>query len=165
MDAARVRTDELGIAENVTLLGWIGARRREELLARATVFVLPSHAEGLPVSMLEAMAAGCPVIATAVGGIPDVISDGFNGLLIPPRDPAALARAMERLLTDPPLAFAMGRAARATIASRFTPDRAVERVGRIYSGLGVNQLRGQTPISNTETIFPGMPGRKPLESL
>lgn len=126
-----------GIAERVTLHGWIGPRQREDMLARATVFVLPSHAEGLPVSLLEAMAAGCPVIATAVGGVPDIISDGFNGLLVPPRDPAALARAIEKVVADPALAFAMGRAARATIASRFTVERAVEKVGRIYSSLGV----------------------------
>lgn len=166
--AAFAQAERLGIADRVTLHGWVGPRRRDEILARATVFVLPSHAEGLPVSMLEAMAAGCPVIATGVGGIPDVISDGFNGLLVPVRAPAALASAIERLLADPSLAFAMGRAARATIASRFTADRAVERVGRIYADLGINQLRGQTPISHPETRtnpFPGMPGRKPVESL
>lgn len=131
------RAASLGIAERVTLHGWIGPRRRDEMLARATVFVLPSHAEGLPVSLLEAMAAGCPVIASDVGGIPDVISDGFNGLLVPAGDAKALARAIDKLLSDPALAFAMGRAARATIASRFTAHRAVERVGRIYSNLGV----------------------------
>ncbi len=63
-----------GIRANVHFPGWLSQRRRDELLRRATVFVLPSHAEGLPMSLLEAMAAGCPVISTSVGGIPDVVS-------------------------------------------------------------------------------------------
>ena len=137
LEQVRERAESLGIAGRVTLHGWVGPRQRDDMLARATVFVLPSHAEALPVSLLEAMAAGCPVIASAVGGIPDVISEGFNGLLVPPGDPQALARAIGSLLADPALAFAMGRAARATIASRFTAERAVDRVGRIYSNLGV----------------------------
>jgi glycosyltransferase involved in cell wall biosynthesis len=129
----------MGLASNVRLHGWIGRRRRGELLARASVFVLPSHAEGLPVSLLEAMAAGCAVVATSVGGIPDVVDDGFNGLLVPPGEPQALERTLARLLADPQLAREMGRAARATIANRFTPERTVAQVEELYSELGVGR--------------------------
>ncbi len=84
MARLRRRAFELGVGPQVTMRGWIGAREREALLARATVFVLPSHAEALPMSLLEAMAAGCAVIATRVGGIPDLVRDGENGLLVTP---------------------------------------------------------------------------------
>ena len=131
----------MGLASHVRLHGWIGGRRRAELLARASVFVLPSHAEGLPVSLLEAMAAGCAVVATSVGGIPDVVEDGFNGLLVPAGDSQALERALARLLADPELAREMGLAARATIANRFTPERTVAQVEELYSELGVGRDR------------------------
>jgi glycosyltransferase involved in cell wall biosynthesis len=121
------------------LPGWIGRSRRGELLRRTAVFVLPSHAEGLPVSLLEAMAAGCPVIASAVGGIPDVITDGVNGLLVPAHDRDALALALHRLLVDRRLAARLGREARNTIARRYTVEQAVERLEQIYSGLGVRR--------------------------
>ncbi|HET9471952.1 MAG TPA: glycosyltransferase family 4 protein, partial [Usitatibacter sp.] len=125
------RAAALGIGERVRLRGWIGARERDDLLTRASVFALPSHAEALPVSLLEAMAAGCAVVATRVGGIPDLVEDGVNGLLVPPRDPAALARALRTLLDDPELASRLGRAARATVAERYTLELALERLEQV----------------------------------
>ena len=139
LDEVERCVNSMGLASNVRLLGWIGRRRRGELLARASVFVLPSHAEGLPVSLLEAMAAGCAVVATSVGGIPDVVEDGFNGILVPAGDSQALERALARLIADPDLAREMGQAARATIANRFTPDRTVAQVEELYSELGVGR--------------------------
>jgi glycosyltransferase involved in cell wall biosynthesis len=129
----------LGITRHVALRGWLGARERDDLLQRASVFVLPSHAEALPMSLLEAMAAGCAVVATDVGGIPDVVRHGVNGLLVSPREPAELARTLRTLLDDPQLAARLGREARATIAQRYTPDRAVERLEQIYAALGVRR--------------------------
>jgi len=131
------RAAALGIDERVRLRGWIGARERDDLLARAAVFVLPSHAEALPVSLLEAMAAGCPVVASRVGGIPDLVQDGVNGLLVPPRDPEALAHALRTVLDDADLAARLGREARATVAERYTLERALERLEQVYGALGV----------------------------
>jgi glycosyltransferase involved in cell wall biosynthesis len=131
------RAAALGISGNIVLRGWIGARERDDLLARASVFVLPSHAEALPMSLLEAMAAGCPVIASAVGGIPDLVQHGVNGLLVSAGEPSELARALKALLDDPELAARLGRHARATIAERYTPERVLERLEQIYGGLGV----------------------------
>jgi glycosyltransferase involved in cell wall biosynthesis len=128
-----------GLRPNAHFPGWLSPRRREELLARASVFVLPSHAEGVPMSLLEAMAAGCPVIATDVGGIPDVITHGVNGLLVPVGDRDALALALHRLLVDRDLAAELGCAARETIRRRFTTEHAIERLDQIYSGLGVRR--------------------------
>lgn len=133
------RAAALGIAGQVTMRGWLGGRERDELLARASVFVLPSHAEGLPMSLLEAMAAGCPVVATAVGGIPDLVTHGVNGLLVPPSNPKALADAVRALLQDPAFAERLGREARATVAARYTAERSLERLEQIYAGLGVRR--------------------------
>jgi glycosyltransferase involved in cell wall biosynthesis len=139
LDAVQRRASALGMGAHLQLPGWIAPRRRDALLARATVFVLPSHAEGLPMSLLEAMAAGCPVVASAVGGIPGVVSDGVNGLLVPAGDRDALALTLHRLLVDRALAARLGRAARDTVARRFTVQHALERLEQIYSGLGVRR--------------------------
>ncbi len=90
----------LGIADAVSVPGWAGPAEKQSFMNRAAVFVLPSYAEGLPMSLLEAMAAGLPVVATAVGGIPDVVSDGVNGFLFTPGDTAALQRLVRRLMLD-----------------------------------------------------------------
>jgi glycosyltransferase involved in cell wall biosynthesis len=121
--------------------GWLGREAAGQLLSRASVFVLPSYAEGLPMSVLEAMAAGCPVVATRVGGIPDLITDGVDGLLVPPGDPHALAAALERILRDPAFARQLGNAARQTIANRYTAERSLERLEQLYAGLGVRRGR------------------------
>src|SRR5512140_3181321 len=140
-DVAGVREQarSLGIADRVTLHGWIEAQERDRLLARASVFVLPSHAEGLPMSLLEAMAAGCPVVATDVGGVPDLIVDGVNGLLVPAADAHALALAIHRVLRDSRLATQLALAARETIERRFAPERALAPLEALYGQLGVGR--------------------------
>jgi len=148
-DLTRVveRAAALGIEDRVRLRGWIGARERDALLARASVFVLPSHAEALPVSLLEAMAAGCAVVASRVGGIPDLVEDGVNGLLVPPRDPAALARALRKVLDEPELASRLGREGHATVAERYTLEPALERLEQVYGALGVPRGRARAPVA------------------
>ena len=84
----------LGLDERVELLG-TARRRRPRCSPRADVFVLSSDSEGMPMSVLEAMAAGLPVVASAVGGVPELVRDGETGALVPPRDPAALGRAID----------------------------------------------------------------------
>ena len=90
-----------------------------ELLAAADLFVLSSRSEGLPLSILEAMATGLPVVASRVGGVPEVVVDGETGLLVPPGDPGSLARAIERLLDDSALRRRLGAAGRARVAEHF----------------------------------------------
>ena len=147
IDGVRRRAASLGIGGRVNLQGWIDSAERDALLARASVFVLPSHAEGLPISVLEAMAAGCPVIASAVGGIPDLVVDGMNGLLVPPGDAQALARAMRRVLRDPALAAQLARGGRETIARRFAPDKSLAPLETLYAQLGVETNPGDAPRS------------------
>jgi glycosyltransferase involved in cell wall biosynthesis len=137
--ALRRRAAELGIAERIELLGWVGPRARDEQLARASVFCLPSHAEGLPMAMLEAMAAGRAVVASSVGGIPETIVDGGNGLLVPPRDEAALARALAQVLDDEALRARLGGAARATIEQHYSTEVVCGQLSALYRELAGTQ--------------------------
>jgi glycosyltransferase involved in cell wall biosynthesis len=121
---------ELGLGRHVTFFSnWpdIG-----EILAITTVFVLPSFGEGISVALLEAMAAGKPVIATAVPGNNDVVVPGVTGLLVPAQDTAALAQAICELLTDPCAARSMGAAGRARVKKHFTFDAAKDRIEGLY---------------------------------
>lgn len=101
-------------------------------LRRAQLAIHPAHEEGFPNAVLEAMASGLPVIATAVGGTPEVIRDGETGLLVPPSDPSALAAAIEKLASDPELRLRLGRAARQEIRTRFSWERCVEEHEAVY---------------------------------
>jgi glycosyltransferase involved in cell wall biosynthesis len=94
-----------------------------QLLAGADVFVLSTLSEGMPISVLEAMATGLPVVASAVGGIPEVVVDGETGLLVPPRDPEALAEALRTLLADAALRRRLGQAGRRRAQELFDVPR------------------------------------------
>jgi glycosyltransferase involved in cell wall biosynthesis len=102
------------------------------LLARLDVVALPSWTEGLPMVLLEAMAAGRPVVATPVGGTPELVVDGETGLLVPPRDPEALAAALRRVLDDRELADRLGEAGRRRVSERFSLEAMTRRVLELY---------------------------------
>jgi glycosyltransferase involved in cell wall biosynthesis len=133
--AAEVRqlAASLGLAEVVHFLG--PRSDVPDLLNAMDVFVLPSYSEGVSLALLEAMAAGLPVIATAVGGLPEVVTDGENGLLIPPRDPGALAGALERLLSDPAWARQLGANARGHVRAHYSLERLGREISKIYEEL------------------------------
>jgi glycosyltransferase involved in cell wall biosynthesis len=97
--------------EQVRVLSWIGSAEREQLLAQSDVFVLPSYNEGVPMSLLEAMASGLPAIVTPVGGIPDVLRHGVEGLIVEPARVADLSAAMARFVNDDAERLAAGRRA------------------------------------------------------
>jgi glycosyltransferase involved in cell wall biosynthesis len=134
-DGVRRRAAGLGIADHVELLGWVGPEGRDAQLARASVFCLPSHAEGLPMSLLEAMAAGKAVVASSVGGIPEVVRDGENGLLVPPRDAAQLAGALARVLGEGDLRARLGAQARTTIAQHYSTEVVCGQLSALYHEL------------------------------
>jgi len=115
VESVRRAVRESGLEQQVTVLNWVNADQRNTLLANADIFVLPSLNEGLPMSVLEAMSWGVPVVASPVGGIPEVVQDGFNGFLVPPTDIPALANALQRLIEDDPLRLQMGTNARASV--------------------------------------------------
>jgi glycosyltransferase involved in cell wall biosynthesis len=103
-----------------------------DLLVASDVFVLASDWEGLPVSILEAMLCGLPVVATRVSGIPEAVTDGEEGWLVPPRDPARLAAAIGCLLDDPAAAIAMGRRGRQRVLRDFSLERAARATADLY---------------------------------
>jgi len=107
----------------------------ESVYAATHLFVFPSHEEPLGSSLLAAMAHGLPVVAFARGGVPEVVEDGKNGLLVKELDPVALAAAIKRLLSDPAEARRLGEAARETIAARFSADRMVDATLQVYERL------------------------------
>ena len=114
-------------------LGFVPHAEVERLLARAAVVVLPSHREGLPMVLLEAMAHGRAVVATPVGGIPSLVDDGVTGLLVPPGNPKALREAIERLLGDPPLRRRLGGAARERVRELCSWERVTEATLHAYA--------------------------------
>lgn len=140
----RERADLLGIGERVIMTG---ARTDvPRILAELSVSVLPSASEGLSNALLESMAAGVPVVATAVGGTPEVVEDGMCGLLVPPADAASLAAAIGCLLDSPQLAAALGEAGRRRVEEHFGLDRMVEETTRLYRRLLARPNRSRRAI-------------------
>jgi glycosyltransferase involved in cell wall biosynthesis len=126
-------TASLGLSSRVHLLG-----RRDDIadvLAAVDVACLSSDYEGMPLSLMEYMAAAKPIVSTRVGGVPEIIDHGVEGLLVPRDDPAALADALERLLADSVLARSLGQAARARQERDFSLASVVTRVESIYDDL------------------------------
>ena len=99
------------------------------------VFAFPSIAEGFGLALAEAMACGVPVVASAVGGVPELVSDGVSGLLVPPQDPEALAAAILSILESPDLAAGLSTTARRVIANNFTVGGMTTRVSELYARL------------------------------
>jgi glycosyltransferase involved in cell wall biosynthesis len=117
--------------ENVEYLGYVSEEKKHELLGAGSIFVLPSHAEGLPIAMLEAMAAGNAIVSTTVGAIPEVIDDE-RGLLVEPRDADALADVLAELVADPERAAAMGEANRQAASDEYAWETVVEELLATY---------------------------------
>ncbi|MFQ5795733.1 MAG: glycosyltransferase [Candidatus Bipolaricaulia bacterium] len=123
-------TRELEIEEHVIFAGF--RTDIPAILAEFDLFVLPSLWEGFGLVLLEAMAANLPIVATAVTAIPEVVTDGETGILVPPGDVPALSDAMLKLIQDRDLARAMGRAGRRRLEDRFSVTTMVDRIERIY---------------------------------
>jgi len=116
----------------VRLLGWVEEHQKSELFARAKVFLLPSHSEGLPIAILEAMAHGIPVVSTEVGGIPDAVIEGATGFLIQPGDVTTLAERVSRLLSDHDLWSHFSKASIERMTRYFQVDVVLGELYAIY---------------------------------
>jgi glycosyltransferase involved in cell wall biosynthesis len=135
----------LRIQDNVRMLGWVDGERKDALFRSCAIFTLPSRVEGLPVGMLEAMAYTMPVVVSRVGGVPDAMSDGVEGLCVRPGDATALAEALCALLDDPARCRRMGEAGRARALAEFDRDAVVAKLDALYARLTgpASAVRGQ----------------------
>lgn len=124
---------QLELGDRVRFVGWRGDLHR--VYADLDVVVLTSRNEGSPVSLIEAMAAARPVVATRVGGVPDLVEDGQHGLLVPADDVEALARAIEDVVSSPDRGRAMGEAGRKRVYPAFTAERLIADLDRLYTEL------------------------------
>lgn len=128
--ALRDLAAELGVEDLVSFLGYRGDV--PSLLQLADIGVISSDREGSPLAVLEYMAAGCAIVATGVGGIPNMVEDGEEALLVEPNDPEALARALQRVLDDPQLRTRLSQAARKRQLRDFSLDEVVARTADLY---------------------------------
>lgn len=126
---------DLGIADRCEFLGWIAGAEKEKMYERAGVYCLPSKNEGMPMSVLEAMAHGIPTIGTSVGGVPQIIEDGVNGYLMPVDDEEKLSSLLCELMDSQDLRAKIGAAGRATISTHFNIERNVEELVKLYGEL------------------------------
>lgn len=137
IEKAKDYARQLAISESVEILGWVAGLEKQSLLDRATLYVLPSYNEGLPMGILEAMSNGLPVVASTVGGIPDAVENGVEGILVNPGDIEGLTSAILLLLQDGALRERMAAAGRKKIEMFFTPERILPQLESLYREYGV----------------------------
>jgi glycosyltransferase involved in cell wall biosynthesis len=130
------RAREMGLTSRITFAGYKSQAEVAELLRTATALVLPSFAEGVPVVLMEAMAARVPVVTTRIAGVPELVEDGVSGLLVPPGDAHALQVAIGRLLYDAHLCRDMGEAGRLRVAAEFSSDSEAAWLAALFEGYG-----------------------------
>ena len=130
--------ERLGIKDSVKILGWIEGNTKIRLLQDADVLVLPSYNEVLPMSILEAMAYGVPVVATRVGGIPDAISNGIEGFLIEPGDIDGIATSILKIINNVELKKTMRINARTKAETCFEDKMIISKLSQLYQELGIN---------------------------
>lgn len=132
LEKYKALANKLGISDHCEFLGWVAAEEKELLFERAAVYCLPSKNEGMPMSLLEAMARGIPAIATPVGGVPQVIEDGASGFLMPIDSEERLSELLSMLLADGLLRQAIGCKGREKIIGSFDLKNNVVRLAELY---------------------------------
>jgi len=148
-----------GLQERVLCPGWLDPQHKSAAFAAATLFILPSYAEGMPMALLEAMSWGLPVVVTPVGGIPQLVTHEVNGLVVAPGDIEGLSAASARLLENRSLRERLGAAARTTVETGFSLDEALARLSGIYNRFGI-QARAPARTLTPETA-PATPAPTP----
>ena len=142
--ALRQATRDLHLEDAVSFVGPVFDEAKMALLDQADILLLPSYSEGLPYALLEGMAAGLPAIATPVGAIPDVLIDRQHGLLVPPQDIPAIARAIAWLIANPALVAQMGVACRQRIAGAYSLRQLIRNFDQLYTELNAPRPNSAT---------------------
>jgi glycosyltransferase involved in cell wall biosynthesis len=132
------------LQDRVTLHGWIHHQRALEVVASSEIYISTSVEEGLPTSLIEAMALEKAVVTTGVGGVPEIITNGVNGLLTPPRSPERMAQLVENLLKDPILAERLGKAAAESVRD-FSWNRIAQKYQNIYQRVRPQNKKAHVP--------------------
>jgi phenylacetate-CoA ligase len=160
VSATRREVMSLPHPESVEVPGWVEEDEVARLLGSAAVFVLPSHFEGKPIALLEAMAHGLPSVVTPVGGIPDLISEGIHGMIVPVGDASGLATAIEWLLGNPTERLRMGAAARDLVLERYDIKVVADEVAATYSGLCDSaETPSCSPVHALRQAYGALPSR------
>ena len=126
---------ENNLQEKIKIMGWISGREKDEALNNSDIFILPSYSEGLPMSILEAMAIGLPIISTPVGGIPEAVEDGADGFLVSPGDYNALAEKIDSLASNKPQREQMGQRGYEIAREKFDVNVIISQLKEIYNEL------------------------------
>lgn len=140
IDAISRELDRLEIRSNIILEGWVDGKKKREMMSQATAFVLPSYIEGLPMGILEAMSYGLPVVATRVGGVPDVIKHGVNGVLVNVGQVSELAAEIDHLLSDSIFRGCLAHAGRQTVEWHYSPEAVLPLLDSLYSDFNIEPI-------------------------
>lgn len=132
LEELKEQVERRHLSSAVTFLGWVDDRRRREILASTSIYMLPSYAEGMPMSILEGIGYNLPIVASPVGGIPQIVRNGDNGLLCKPGDAPAFARALISLLTDRSLFERLSDGSR-RVSGAHTLDRFGKQICEVYA--------------------------------
>jgi glycosyltransferase involved in cell wall biosynthesis len=146
VDAATRLAAELGICASVQMLGWVGHSQMNRLYSGAAVFCLPSRNEGVPMSVLEAMSHGVPVVCTPVGGLPEIIVDRQNGMLAAVDDAESVGAGILSLLNDSQYAAAVGEAGRATVYGLCGIDSVDKSLSLLYNEIASERFRSRAEV-------------------
>ena len=138
VENARKVAADLGVSDCVTFLGWVISAKRVEILQSADVYALPSYNEGLPMSLLEAMSYGLPVLTTPVGGIPELVTDGVEGLVVEPGNVDAIAEAIVKFANDRVWRVNAGKAGRKRVAENYAREIILPRLRSLYEEVTVS---------------------------
>ena len=136
-DVGRLKNEiiSLDLEEKVFFLGWVGSEKKDSLFKNSDIYVLPSYGEGMPMSIIEAMSYGLPIVSTWVGGIPELVRDKETGFLIQPGDWDGLLDKIETLITDTDLRIQMGKSARQRIKDYYNLDFNIKKIDLLYQKL------------------------------
>lgn len=152
IEQAKAEAHHLGIEKSVSFVGWLSPEEMSDYYRRATVFCLPSFDEGLPMVVIEAMSNSLPVVTTPVGGLPDLISDGSDGLFAIPGDVESIAHQLLGLLRNPVLADEMGRSAARTIEQTCSPVLIERQLLALYKEVNTEWILRRCGISESTSL-------------